>query len=107
MQAGASDGLRQYGQVPFRFCRLRDVLRIHADDADDADDAGAAVAEAGADDAGDVRHVDAEAGLALLPFFGGGFPTKNRLQTKVGTLILTSLLEDLGDAGGRVQRHRS
>ena len=27
-------------------------------------------------------------------FFGGGFPYKNR-QKKVGTLILTSLLEDL------------
>ena len=31
---------------------------------------------------------------ALLPFFGGGFPYENRLQKK-GTLILTSLLEDL------------
>ena len=35
---------------------------------------------------------------ALLPtFFWGGFPNSNRLQKKVGTLILTSLLEDLGD----------
>ena len=32
---------------------------------------------------------------ALLPFFWGGFPYKNRLQKKVGTLILTSLLQDL------------
>ena len=32
---------------------------------------------------------------ALLPFFLGGFPYQNRLQ-KQGTLILTSLLEDLG-----------
>ena len=28
-------------------------------------------------------------------FFGGGFSYQNRLQTKVGSLILTSLLEDL------------
>ena len=28
-------------------------------------------------------------------FFGGGFPYQNRLPRKVGTLILTSLLEDL------------
>ena len=33
---------------------------------------------------------------ALLPFLRVvGSPTKNRLQRKVGTLILTSLLEDL------------
>ena len=32
---------------------------------------------------------------ALLPFFGGRVPL-NRLQKKVGTFILTSLLEDLG-----------
>ena len=31
---------------------------------------------------------------ALLPFGGGGFPYSNRLEKK-GTLILTSLLEDL------------
>ena len=31
----------------------------------------------------------------LLPFAGGGFPYQNRLQKK-GTLVLTSLLEDLG-----------
>ena len=36
---------------------------------------------------------------ALLPFFGGGFPYFNRLQKKVGTLILTSLLEDLAPQG--------
>ena len=33
---------------------------------------------------------------ALLTFFGGGFPYQNRIQNKVGTLILTSLPEDLG-----------
>ena len=30
-----------------------------------------------------------------FPLFGGGFAYYNRLQKKVGTLILTSLLEDL------------
>ena len=41
-------------------------------------------------------------GLPVVPFyhllslFEGGFPYQNRLQKKVGTLILTSLLEDLG-----------
>ena len=34
----------------------------------------------------------------LVPFFEGGFPCENRLQKKVGTLFLTSLLEDLGVA---------
>ena len=34
-------------------------------------------------------------GSARLHFFDGGFPYKDRLQTKVGTLVLTSLLEDL------------
>ena len=29
------------------------------------------------------------------PFFGGGFPYKNKLHKKVDTLILSSLLEDL------------
>ena len=33
--------------------------------------------------------------LLPFPFFGGGFPYENRLQKKVGSLILTSLLEDL------------
>ena len=32
---------------------------------------------------------------ALLPFLGGGFPYYHRLH-KTGTLILTSLLENLG-----------
>ena len=32
---------------------------------------------------------------APLPFLGGGFPYYDRLQKK-GTLILTSLLQDLG-----------
>ena len=36
---------------------------------------------------------------ALSPFFGGGFPYQSGLQKK-GTLILTSLLEDPGEAGG-------
>ena len=35
-------------------------------------------------------------GALSLPFFGWeGSPYKNRLERKVGTLILTSLLEDL------------
>ena len=32
-----------------------------------------------------------------MSFLGGGFPYSNRLQQKVGTLILTSLLEDLDE----------
>ena len=33
--------------------------------------------------------------MPFYTFFGDGSPTKNRLQTKKSTLILTSLLEDL------------
>ena len=44
-------------------------------------------------------------GLPVVPvylfflFFWGGFPYLNRLQKKVGALILSSLLEDLGSHG--------
>ena len=41
-----------------------------------------------------VRRVPLNA-LALLPFFGGGFPYQNRQTRKNGTLLLTSLLENL------------
>ena len=42
-----------------------------------------------------IDRVTRSPSSALLPFFGGGFPYSNKLQKKVGTLILTSLLEDL------------
>ena len=41
-------------------------------------------------------------GSVLLHFFGGGLPYENRLQKK-GTLILTSLLEDLNNFHGAIQ----
>ena len=41
------------------------------------------------------RGVRSPSSALSHPFFGGGFSYKNRLQKKVGTLILTSLLEDL------------
>ena len=37
--------------------------------------------------------------MSFYPVFGGGFPYKNRLQNKVGSFILTSLLEDLALGG--------
>ena len=42
--------------------------------------------------------------VPFSPLFWGGFPYQNRLQQKVGILILTSLLEDLVDFVARIRR---
>ena len=42
---------------------------------------------------------------AVLPFFGEGSPTKVDCRKK-GTLILTSLLEDLVSIGGKSHQNR-
>ena len=42
-----------------------------------------------------VREMVSKAGYKVPLFFLGGFPYLKSLQKKVGTLILTSLLEDL------------
>ena len=42
--------------------------------------------------------------MSVYPFLGGGFPYYNRLQKKVGTLILASLLEKVDKAVDRMPR---
>ena len=44
--------------------------------------------------------------MPFYPVLGEGSPAENRLQKKVGTLILTSLLEDLGVARGKKPTRR-
>ena len=41
---------------------------------------------------------------ALYPFFGEGSPTKIDYRKKVGTLLLTSLLEDLEENASHLTR---
>ena len=53
--------------------------------------------ETTASDIGGAKRIDFATitTTGFLPFFGGGFPYENRLQRKVGTLILSSLLKKL------------
>ena len=50
-----------------------------------------------------MRYLGRPARCPSSPFFGGGLPYYNRVQKKVGTLILTSVLEDLGRQGSKLE----